>query len=84
MPRIWTGTARRLRQHEGTPARLASFTHSEFLTVRSERDQAQRAALALERTVAAQALEIVTLQARLARLTSNRDADGRFMKRNPT
>ncbi|GAD27163.1 hypothetical protein NBRC3257_2162 [Gluconobacter thailandicus NBRC 3257] len=52
--------------------------------VRSERDQAQRAALALERTVADQALEIVTLQARLARLTSNRDADGRFMKRNPT
>ncbi|MEN3176410.1 hypothetical protein ABDK75_10470 [Gluconobacter sp. OJA] len=63
---------------------LASFTHSEFLMVSSERDQAQRAALALERTVADQALEIVTLQARLARLTSNRDADGRFMKRNPT
>jgi len=31
---------------------LASFIHSEFLTVRTERDQAQRTALALERTVA--------------------------------
>ncbi|OUJ09316.1 hypothetical protein [Gluconobacter sp. DsW_058] len=63
---------------------LASFAHSEFDTVCLERDQAQQRADTMAKTVANQALEIVTLQARLARLTSTRDADGRFMKRNPT
>ena len=63
---------------------LARLTHSEFDTVCLERDQAQQRADTMAKTVANQALEIVTLQARLARLTSTRDADGRFCKRNPT
>lgn len=63
---------------------LARLTHSEFDTVRLERDQAQQRADTMAKTVANQALEIVTLQARLAQLTSNRDDNGRFCKRNPT
>ncbi|MFT9347706.1 MAG: hypothetical protein ABF562_03220 [Gluconobacter japonicus] len=62
---------------------LARLTHSEFDTVCLERDQAQQRADTMAKTVANQALEIVTLQARLAMFTSNRDANGRFCKRNP-
>ncbi|MBF0857619.1 hypothetical protein HKD24_00105 [Gluconobacter sp. LMG 31484] len=63
---------------------LARLTYSEFDTVCLERDQARQRAATMEKTVANQALEIVTLQARLARFTSNRDDNGRFCKRNPT
>lgn len=63
---------------------LARLIYPEFDTVCLERDQAQQRADTTARTVANQALEIVTLQARLARFTSNRDNNGRFCKRNPT
>lgn len=63
---------------------LARLTYSEFDTVCLERDQARQRADTMAKTVANQALEIVTLQARLARFTSNRDDNGRFCKRNHT
>ncbi|MFT8522728.1 hypothetical protein [Gluconobacter oxydans] len=63
---------------------LARLIYSEFDTVCLERDQARQRADTMAKTVANQALEIVTLQARLARFTSNRDDNGRFCKRNPT
>ena len=63
---------------------LARLTHSEFDTVCLERDQALQRADTMAKTVANQALEIITLQARLAQFTSNRDNNGRFCKRNPT
>lgn len=63
---------------------LARLTHPEFDTVCLERDQALQRANTMAKTVANQALEIVTLQARLAQFTSNRDDNGRFCKHNPT
>lgn len=62
---------------------LVRLTNSEFDTVCLERDQAQQRADTMAKTVANQALEIVTLQARLDQYISNRDTNGRFCKRNP-